>query len=100
MRPGNLTWFATAEVDSAERGEAFAALWDAKPEYALRLACEARTEPVALFGLRILRGKSAFLRGLPGQALGKLLASPFEAVGSLRSMKPARASPTAGSMTA
>ena len=80
LRPGNLMWFATAEVDSAERGEAFAALWDAKPEYALRLASEARTEPVALFGLRILRGKSEFLRGLPGQALGKLLASPFEAV--------------------
>ena len=80
LRPDNLTWFAIAEVDYAERGEAFAGLWDAKPDYALRLASESRTEPVALFGLRILRGKPAFLRGLSGQALGRLFASPFEAV--------------------
>jgi cellulose synthase operon protein C len=80
LQPSSLTWFATADGNSAERGEAFAALWDAKPEYALRLASEACVEPVALFGLRVLSGKSAFLRGLPEQALGKLFASPFEAV--------------------
>ena len=84
--------------DFAERGEAFAALWDqARIRPAARL--RSRTEPVALFGLRILRGKAkscAVCRGRRWENVG-LPSRPWR---SLRSMKPARASPTAGSMTA
>jgi cellulose synthase operon protein C len=77
LRHGSLTHFFTAEASTNARGEAFPTLWDAHPDYALRLASESRCEPIALFGLRILRAQPSYLRGLPSTALELLLASPF-----------------------
>ncbi len=80
---GKQTWLMQEAAGAVEPAPAFPGLWDAKPEYALRLAAESRVEPVALLGVSILKGKSAFLRAMPGQQLVALLASPFAAVQEL-----------------
>jgi hypothetical protein len=80
LRYGTLTHFSAGGFDANARGEAFGALWDAYPEYALRLAAESRCEPIALFGLRVLRDQPSYLRGLPPGTLELLLASPFAEV--------------------
>jgi hypothetical protein len=77
LRYGTLTHFSVAETGASVRSEAFPELWDAHPDYALRLATESRCEPIALFGLRILRDQPAYLRGLASGTLELLLASPF-----------------------
>jgi hypothetical protein len=74
---GTAAHFSTAEINANARSQAFRELWDAHPEYALRLTAESRCEPIALFGLRILRDQSSYLRGLTSETLELLLASPF-----------------------
>jgi cellulose synthase operon protein C len=83
LRYGTLTHFSTDEPSTGGRSEAFRGLWDAHPEYALRLAAESRCEPIALFGLRILRDQSSYLSSLPPGTLELLLASPFSEVAQL-----------------
>ncbi len=81
LNTGSLGYnFSTAQDEEINSGEAFPELWDAHPEYALRLTLEARCEPVAAFGLRLLREKADFIEALPGETLELLLASPFDAV--------------------
>ena len=83
FQAANATWCTQEDASAIEPAPAFPELWDAKPEYALRLAAEARVEPVALLGVSILKGKSAFLRAMSGRQLVALLASPFPAVQEL-----------------
>jgi hypothetical protein len=83
LRYGTLSHFSTVELSASARIEAFRELWDDHPDCALRLAAESRCEPIALFGLRILRDHPTYLRGLPSGTLELLLASPFPESGQL-----------------
>ena len=83
FQAGKQTWSTQENASSIAPAPAFPDLWDAKPEYALRLATESRIEPVALLGVSILKGKSAFLRAISGEQLAALFASPFAAVQEL-----------------
>ena len=83
FQEGKQAWFTQEDASAVEPAPAFPGLWDAKPEYALRLAAESRVEQVAMLGVSILKAKSAFLRAMPGQRLVALLASPFTAVQEL-----------------
>jgi cellulose synthase operon protein C len=78
-----LTYHFTQAPDDTARHEAFRALWDAHPGYALRLAAESRCEPLALFGVKVLRDNPSFLQGLEGSELETLLGSPFASVADL-----------------
>ena len=73
FREGTLTYFTADEAMPQIRGEAFPALWDAAPGYALSIAAESTCEPIALFGVRILRDHPEFLRELDTDGLAALL---------------------------
>jgi hypothetical protein len=83
MSEGSLIHGTTNERLPEGRGEAFRALWDARPEYALRIATESPCEPIALFAVGVLRGQPEFLRALAADALADLLVAPVAAAAAL-----------------
>ncbi len=82
-RGGSMTFMEIGEhpaADEARRDDAFPELWAARPDLALKLAAHNGCEPVALHGLRVMQADAAFVQGLAGEALGRLLTSPFAAI--------------------
>ena len=72
-RARSLTFLERAEPDPDRRDEAFPELWSARPDLALRLAADARVEPVARLGVRVLRADPAAREALTAADLGRLL---------------------------
>ena len=83
LREGALTHCTTNEQPPEGRGEAFRPLWDAKPDYALRIAVESDCEPIALFAVGVLRDQPDFLHGLSVDAIAALLFAPVPAAAML-----------------
>ena len=67
-------WDDAAKMDY---GSAFPEMWAAHPAYALSLAGESRCEPIAMFGLSILKTQPEFLRKQSVYILEQLLGSAF-----------------------
>jgi len=82
-RPRSLTVLERAEPDPDSRDEAFPHLWSARPDLALRLASEARVEPVAQLGVRLLRADPAARAALTTAELGRLLIASVPAAQQL-----------------
>jgi hypothetical protein len=80
LKAGSLQYYAPEPLSGDHRGEAFPELWAARPDCALRLVSGSRCEPIALFGLNLLRDNPGFRRSLDSSALAALLGSPFEPV--------------------
>jgi len=83
LREGTLTHCTVNERPPEGRGEAFRHLWDAEPDYALRIAAESACEPIALFAVGVLRDQPDFLHGLPVDAIAALLFAPVPAAAML-----------------
>lgn len=83
LREGSLSHFTVNERPPEGRGEAFGALWDAQPVYALRIAVETPVEPIALFAVGVLRGQPEFLASLDIDAISALLFAPVAAAATL-----------------
>ncbi|WP_264050980.1 hypothetical protein [Methylobacterium flocculans] len=77
---GSATFFLEADPDPDLRDEAFPDLWSPRPDLALRLAADARIEPAAMLGLRLLRADPQTCEALVAADLGRLLSAPFPAV--------------------
>lgn len=76
----SLTFVEAPGIDEAVSSEAFPELWSRRPDLALRLASESACEPVALFGVRLLKADPDFISRIPSAQIGRLLASPHLAV--------------------
>ncbi|WP_261401966.1 hypothetical protein [Chenggangzhangella methanolivorans] len=64
-----------SDTGATERPEAFAALWDARPDLALDLAADGAVEPVSRLGVRVLKANPGFLKSVDAAALLRLLRS-------------------------
>ncbi|MBB2961184.1 hypothetical protein [Methylobacterium sp. R2-1] len=72
-RNRSLIFLERAEPDPDRRDEAFPDLWSTRPDLALRLAADARVEPVARLGVRVLWADPAAREALTAAELGRLL---------------------------
>lgn len=69
-------WIRLSEGRDTQRGEAFPALWDQRPDALLALLLHSDSHAVIEFALRALKDNSEFCRNLTDQQLAKLLARP------------------------
>jgi hypothetical protein len=83
LKPGTLTFYGIEQTVPDVRGEAFRELWDARPDYALRIAAESPCEPIAAFAVRVLRDRPDYLQGLATDTISALLFAPVEGAARL-----------------
>jgi hypothetical protein len=83
FNPNALTHRHIGVRESAQREEAFPALWDAQPQLLLRIAASARNHAAARFAAEALRQGPPRPETMDATAIGGLLASPYPEVTTL-----------------